>query len=198
MRQKILDAIVGKYDLWRIFSVETERCAEPDGAFRIDEISDLGIFQEVGLDESLRRSNWHRPGAMGFKAMDGDELAGVCWFWPGPLLGGRNVGRQPEDCAELIQVTVGEINRGKGLAQRLIVYGAWRMKEMGYRRLLAQVWHSNESSIRAFQKAGWEQVGWFCQIQPRWLGVRVCYRGRDPHLFSSAAPIEFEKLEKGA
>jgi GNAT superfamily N-acetyltransferase len=166
----------GEYQLWRIYSIAASQCREPDRNFDIRPIDDLSIFAQPELEEALRRSNWNKPGAIGFAAWREDILEGVCWFWPGPLLTERNVGRQPEDCAELIQITVARKQQGKGTGPALINFAGRRLHEAGYRRLYAQIWRTNKPSMKAFEKAGWKQVGWFLQLQPFSLPKKVTVR----------------------
>lgn len=167
--RRLLLLVFGKYDLWRIYSIDTAQCREPELRFDIAPIEDLTIFDTTGLEPELQRANCSCAGALGFAAWRGSDLAGVCWLWPGPLLNERSVGVQPNDCAELVEITVASRFRGLGIASGLIMYAACRLRDLGYRRLYAQVWRTNVSSMRAFEKAGWDQVAWFIQATPRVL-----------------------------
>jgi RimJ/RimL family protein N-acetyltransferase len=172
----ILRFLAGDYQLWRIYSIAASQCREPDTRFDIRPIEDLSIFTRPDLEVPLRRANWYKPGAMGFAAWRDDNLDGVCWFWPGHLLTERNIGQQPDDCAELIQITVSTEQRGKGTGPALINFAGRRLHEAGYRRLYAQIWLTNRPSIRAFEKAGWKQVGWFIEFQPFFLSKKIAMR----------------------
>jgi RimJ/RimL family protein N-acetyltransferase len=44
--------------------------------------------------------------------------------------------------------------------------GDQRMREDGFTRLFARIWHSNEPSRRAFRRAGWQPVGWYLEANP--------------------------------
>jgi GNAT superfamily N-acetyltransferase len=129
----------------------------------------LTIFDAPGLEDELRRAEWHRPGAIGLAAWNDAKLAGVCWLWPGSLLSERNVGFQNSDSAELIQITVASWCRRMGIGQALIKHATSQLHEMGYQRLYAQIWWSNRASVHAFQSCGWNHVAWFLQFYPRLL-----------------------------
>jgi len=185
--RKSLRLLVGDYQLWRIYSIAASQCPEPDANLDIRLIDNLDIFTRPELEEPLKRANWFEPGAFGCAAWSGNQLDGVCWFWPGPLLTSRNIGTQPEDCAELIQITVARRAQGKGIGPALINFGGRRLLEAGYRRLYAQIWRTNTASMRAFEKVGWRQVGWFLQCEPLFSGKKATFRWafRDPDLISN-------------
>jgi ribosomal protein S18 acetylase RimI-like enzyme len=185
-----------QYDLWRIYSIQTPRCGQRDSNVRITPIEDLAIFDDPSLEDELRRANWYRPGALGYAAWSGGNLAGVCWFWPGPLLEERNVGLQPDDCVELIQITVSRACRGQGIAPALIRHGVCALREHGFSRLYAQVWRTNTASMRAFEKCGWDHVAWFLRFKPRFSGRPFTIRRiRSPF---RSEPGLLENWRKGA
>jgi hypothetical protein len=156
-----------KYDLWRIYSIDLP-CAPADiSQVTIRPIDDLTIFDAPGLEDELRRAEWHRPGAIGIAAWSDAKLAGVCWLWPGPLLGERNVGLQNSDSAELIQITVASWCRRMGVGQTLIKHATSQLHALGYKRLYAQIWWTNKASFHAFQSCGWKHVAWFLEFHPR-------------------------------
>jgi RimJ/RimL family protein N-acetyltransferase len=182
-----LRLLAGDYQLWRIYSILASQCCEPDGSFEIRPIDDLDIFTRPELEEPLQRANWYKLGAYGYAAWSGSQLQGVCWFWPGPLLASRNIGMQPDNCAELIQITVAQRAQGKGVGPALINFGGRRLQEAGFRRLYAQIWRTNTASVRAFEKVGWKQVGWFLQCQPLLMPKKITLRWafREPDLTSN-------------
>jgi GNAT superfamily N-acetyltransferase len=169
---------LGDYQIWKIYSIEIAGRAQPPDGVVITLINDPAIFQAPLLEDDLKRADWQRSGSIGFAAWMDGQLAGVCWFWPGPLLSGRNVGSRGADEAELIQITIAKRWRGKGIGPQLINHGAWSLQQMGYRRLYAQIWHSNRPSEAAFRKTGWEHVAWFIEIHPRLLRRPIRFRKR--------------------
>ena len=168
--------LAGNYELWRIYSIAASQCSEPDQKVDIRPIDDLEIFKRSGLEKGLQNANCHKPGALGYAAWSGNELDGVCWFWPGHLLGSRNVGEQPDDCAELTQITVAQRAQGRGIGSALISFGGQQLQRAGFRRLYAQIWLTNKASVRAFEKAGWTQVAWYFQFEPPFSSRKVTCR----------------------
>ena len=156
------------YEVWRIYSFDTSRAHAPEGQIRVTRIEDTEAVH-VGAPKELLRARCDREGAIGFAAWADGELAGVCWLWPGSMLTERPIGAQPPDCAEIIQITVAERARGRGIAPHLIGTAARCMRELGFRRLYAQIWHSNTASMKAFRKCAWEAVAWVVAVEPRWL-----------------------------
>ncbi len=174
----LLRAITRDYELWRIYSIATEQCSPRKEHFDIRPIEDLSILSDVPPEEELGRANMQRPGAIGFGAWSGSELKGVCWFWPGPLLVTRNLGEQACDCAELVDISVARSARGNGIATVLIRHGGHQLYCAGYKRLYAQIWPTNTASMRAFEKAGWEQIAWFLQFRFRFCSKKITLRYR--------------------
>jgi GNAT superfamily N-acetyltransferase len=165
----ILSLLFRKYDIWRIYSRDLLESSSEVSPITILPIDDLAIFNAPGLEDELRRAEWYRPGAIGFAAWSDTKLAGVCWLWPGPLLGERNVGIQNSDSAELIQITVASWCRRMGIGQALIKHATSQLREMGYKRLYAQIWWTNKASVHAFLSCGWKHVAWFLQFDLRLL-----------------------------
>jgi RimJ/RimL family protein N-acetyltransferase len=172
----ILHFVTRDYEIWRIYSIATEQCCPTEEPSDIRPIEDLSTLGGALLEEDLNCANMQRPGAMGYAAWSGSDLKGVCWFWPGPLLGTRTIGTQPSDCAELVEIRVARSARGNGIATALIRHGGRQLYCAGYRRLFAQVWPTNRPSVRAFEKAGWEQIAWFLQFRLRFWPKRFTLR----------------------
>ena len=66
--------------------------------------------------------------------------------------------------AKLVHIETDPEHRGKGLAPALIAYSAASMVQAGHRELYARIWHSNQPSLRAFQKAGWSRVAFVVDV----------------------------------
>lgn len=102
--------------------------------------------------------------ARGFCLKESGEVVAVCWFWWGERYRARNFWALGKDEAKLVQVVVAERARGRGLAPRLLRSAAYMMHADGYSQLFARVWHSNHSSLRAFEKAGWDRVAFVATL----------------------------------
>jgi ribosomal protein S18 acetylase RimI-like enzyme len=168
-KRAFLKALFGEYSLWHIYSIATRDCKDLQRSLSISPIDDLSLFTRSGLDPDLRKSDWSAPGARGFVASADGGPVGVCWYWTGNALAQRNVGQLAHDEAELIQITIAPAFRGRGIGTQLIADTAIRMRRAGFRRLYAQIWHSNEASRRAFTTAGWHKVALCYRVVPPWL-----------------------------
>jgi GNAT superfamily N-acetyltransferase len=116
-------------------------------------------------------------GAYGFGARVNGELAAVCWYWVGDRYKARNYWPLKPHEAKLVQITTLAPFRGRGIATQLIDYATMRMRQHGFVRFYARIWHSNKASIVAFTRAGWIHAATVCDIFPfgtkaRWRYVR--------------------------
>jgi RimJ/RimL family protein N-acetyltransferase len=82
--------------------------------------------------------------------------------------------------AKLVQIVVVPSMRGKSIASNLIACAAQDMFHKGFRSLYARIWHSNESSWRAFRRAGWRRIAVVGEARPlrRLACLRVTLRTR--------------------
>lgn len=101
------------------------------------------------------------------------RIVGICCYWSGELYRRRNFWPLKEDEAKLVQIVVDPEFRGKGIATALIRHSCADMAQRGVRRCFARIWHSNEPSIRAFEKADWKHVATVVELSPFNLGRRL-------------------------
>ena len=145
---------------------------------------------EGDLIKSDRRSiadqAWYvGPECDAFGLTDERGLCAVCFYWYGdrygemqsfwPLAAGE---------AKLVQILVDQSARGRGFATSLIEASASAMASQGWSTLYARIWHSNQPSLRAFDRAGWTRVAFVVELLPfgmSWkLRLRIpLRRGRD-------------------
>src|SRR5690606_29173819 len=116
-------------------------------------------------------------GAIGWACYDPSRrIVGLCVYWFGERYKQRNFWPLKDDEAKLVEVITLPEMRGRGLASCLIDHSGDEMFRLGFRRLLARVWHSNTPSLRAFANAGWLPQTTVIDIFPlgraRW---RICY-----------------------
>jgi ribosomal protein S18 acetylase RimI-like enzyme len=163
----IAGVIFGDYKLCRVFSLGLDHYAEPPPSPWV-----MGPLQSAAplleADDPLLRSLARCAGqdAYGFGAWVGDQLAAVCWFWVAERYKQVNFWPLGPQEAKLVEVATARRFRGRGIAVDLIRFASFRMKELGYRRLYAKVWHSNSASVSAFRKAGWEYIAFVIQLHP--------------------------------
>ncbi len=67
----------------------------------------------------------------------------------------RNFIKLLSDEAKVISVETAKKHRGHGYAVRLLLASEAFAYSKNIKRLYARIWHSNKSSIKAFEKAGW-------------------------------------------
>jgi len=172
--------VIGEYAIWEIFFISTDNCSALSHSISIEPLTDLTIFNRSDLDSDIRKHNWNAPGARGFVASIQEEIAGVCWYYSGYLMKGRPIGLLRPDEAELLQITIGRQFRNRRLGRTLIAETAFHMKQAGYKKLYAQIWHSNHSSKHAFRAAGWEKVGTVYKMAPIWSRQPIEIRRKLP------------------
>lgn len=153
-----------EYSLYRIYEMPSG-VPQPPG----DSVRPAGaeLFAAHSSPELRELAPYAGDGAHGFGAFTAEgELGSGCWFWTGRRLARRGWGSLPPDATELVQINTASGFRGRGLAVSLIRHGGSRMRELGFRRVFARVWHSNEASVRAFTKAEWSYTSFFIALGP--------------------------------
>ena len=74
--RRLLLLIFGKYDFWRIYSVETAQCREPELRFDITRIEDLAIFDIPALEPELPACQLFMPGRLRIRCLAWQRLGG--------------------------------------------------------------------------------------------------------------------------
>ncbi len=174
---KIAQRLLGEYELYRIYELPLPSAqGAPGDAFDIRPLEG-GAEASASPDPELRSlSGYAGADAVGYGAFVGNELGAGCWLWYGEWYRQRNFWPLKEQEAKLVQVTTGERYRGKGLGLRLLNHAAWDMSRRGFRILYARIWHSNVSSIKLFEKAGWREIAFVAVIFPLGIGRGISLR----------------------
>lgn len=94
------------------------------------------------------------------------QLAGVCFYWFGERYKRRGFWPLQQAEAKLVHIIVSPSVRGRGVASKLIQVSAEAMADAGFSSLYARIWHSNRSSLRAFEKAGWSRIAFVLEFNP--------------------------------
>lgn len=169
--------LLGDYELFQIYTLPLPAAeSAPGAAFGIRPLEGATELSQSPAPEMRRLSVYAGSEALGYGAFVGDELAAACWIWYGDRYRGRNFWPLKEQEAKLIQVTTADRHRGKGLGLRLLHNAAWDLERRGFKRLYARIWHSNLTSIRLFEKAGWRRIAFVAEIYPLGLAWRVRLR----------------------
>lgn len=115
--------------------------------------------------------------ALAFGHFRDGRLSGVCIYWYGARYAKRNFWPLSEGEAKLVQIITTPEERGRGVARELITASHAQLVSAGFKRCFARIWHSNEPSIRAFERAGWTRIALVVEINP----------------FRSARPVRLRK-----
>lgn len=102
------------------------------------------------------------------------QPASACAFWWGERYRRRNFWPLEQTEAKLVQINTAEVYQRRGLATMLIRAAVVEMRRRGFKRLYARVWYNNQSSVKAFEKAGWAKIALVLELFP--FGKRKPFR----------------------
>lgn len=158
-------ALLGEYGIYQVWaSASPPALAAPPGV-RLGPV-DAALLQAAPEPE-FRNCTWYQgEEARAFGVFEGGRLLAVAWLWWGQRYAARHSWPLPAGTAKLVHIVAAPAARGRGLAPLLIAHAEQRMREDGFTRLFARIWHSNEPSRRAFRRAGWQPVGWYLEANP--------------------------------
>jgi GNAT superfamily N-acetyltransferase len=169
MLKRIARAILGDYNIYRIYRADLHDV--PPGRplrYRLSRLTDFDNASDPGVKKLSCIA--FGPEACAFGAWDNDALIAVCCVWYGQRYKTSNFWPLADGEAKLIQITVAESHRGRGVAPNLIRFAASEIKSLGFSGLYAKIWRSHTSSISAFERAGWVYVALLIDIYP--LGIK--------------------------
>jgi len=173
----------GKYQLIRLYCKTLDGdAADASGTLECREIKDLNVIHELGTEE-IKNHAWYGAqgqGAFGYGIIQDQKLVCTCWYWTKEdrRLPARFFSNLQDSDAVMVDLLTSESARGRGYASALIRYSEQKLKEAGFRRLLTWVWHSNNPSIRTFEKSGWKYTGFLIEVQPFRTSRRIQIRLR--------------------
>ena len=170
----VAKALVGEYKIFLIY----EKTLEIPSAARRDE--SLYIMGEP----SNCSKGYAGPDAVGFAIVEDGQPSATCWVWYGERYKSRAFWPLQEGEGKIVSLETVPEARGRGLAPKLLEFACAAMAERGFHRLYARIWHSNRSSVRAFEKAGWKHRALVIELFP--LGKRV-------RIICGAKPVSDEK-----
>jgi len=140
-----------EYDLRRINRLDVERCQ----------------------DEKISERGWYGgENAYGYGLCEQGKLVCMCWFWNHRRFTDQKLWKISPNQAIMVDLVTAEEHRGRGLASILTKYAAEQLKCDGFEQLLTWVWHSNNPSIRTFEKAGWTCIAFVVNL-PLFGGKKV-------------------------
>ena len=155
----LMHLVLGDYSVYRIFrSPETADAMDEAGCSTVIEMSREELLS-IPPCTAREQYGYAGEGSHLFAYKEQGEVLAVCAFWHGQRYAQRGFWPLKDKEAKLVQVIVDPRARNRGLAERLIRCGSRKlMQEYGFARCYARIWHNNHPSIRAFEKAGWEET----------------------------------------
>lgn len=113
-----------------------------------------------------KQAGYAGDGSYSYACYDGDRIVGVCFYWFGSRYMKRNFWPLLDGEAKLVQIIVQPSMRSRGIATSLIASSFQDMMHKDFSRVYARIWHSNDPSLRAFERAGWKKIGLIIEINP--------------------------------
>jgi RimJ/RimL family protein N-acetyltransferase len=169
--KKLLRLVVGDYAVYHIYAEDPEGAAPP--ARRNDEFTLRALSPEDlagSADPEIReQAGYLGEGAYGFGCFENGQIVGVCFYWHGARYLKRNFWPLGPREAKLVQIFTLPKMRGRSVAPALIAHSASAMRNEGFERSYARIWHSNLPSVRAFERAGWKKINTVVQLKPFFL-----------------------------
>ena len=156
MIRRAARALFAPYLVNRIYVMDVPTHAKPaatDG-YEIHPITALEVLRDHPDPEIQRKHSYAGPGAWGYGAWVDGALVAVCWVWSDTRCRNSPV-RLARDERALVDICTQSEYRGRGIAPALIACATAVAAHAGCRRLVAWIWWSNSTSIRAFEKSGW-------------------------------------------
>lgn len=179
--RRLLRAVFADYEFFRIYCLELDRVREPEppAGIRCGRIIDGKELEETADCRAQLMELGKEAAAFG--AWAESQLVSSLWCWWGESYKSRPVWPLEAGEAKVVMVKTDAAYRGRGIAPALLGYSAARMREAGFQRLYARIWHSNRASIGAFHKAGWRYMAFVMRVafrKGRYLRLIVRSRPR--------------------
>src|ERR1019366_639828 len=162
-------ALLGNYSIYFVYrregGAESASATAPNASFDFRRIEEGSA--RVSADPLVQAQiQYFGPGAHAFACLNGSRFVGLCFYWAGDRYRQRNFWPLADDEAKLVQIMTLPDMRGRGIAGSLIEWSSQAMIDGGFRRLYARIWHSNNHSWRAFERARWKRIALVIEINP--------------------------------
>ena len=164
--KRIARALCGDYGIYYVYrTTRAMQSAAPAGIAPVPAADTADI---VAATDALiaAQAGYAGEGSRAFALREQGGLQAVCFYWFGERYRPRGFWPLQAGEAKLVQIVTAPAARGRGLATALIAGSAAAMHAEGWSALYARVWHSNEPSRRAFERAGWQRVALVVEINP--------------------------------
>jgi RimJ/RimL family protein N-acetyltransferase len=166
----LLHLLFGDYAIYHIYACPTADSAPPHlpktARFKVLEVGQAELADSA--DSLIReQAGYLGEDSFAFACCDGNRIVGVCFYWFGARYKKqRNFWPLAEHQAKLVQILTLPEMRGREVATTLVALSIRVMREKGFERNFARIWHSNTPSVRAFTRAGWRYVTTVVEINP--------------------------------
>lgn len=168
--KQLVHFLLGEYAIYHIYTCPTGASAPPHSPktvrFTMREIGAVELADSA--DKLIReQAGYFGEDSIAFACLDGERIVGVCFYWFGARYKKeRNFWPLAEHQAKLVQIITLPEMRGREVATTLVALSTYAMREKGFERNFARIWHSNTPSVRAFTRAGWRYVTTIVVINP--------------------------------
>ena len=167
--KKLLRLLFGEYAIYRIYTRSTEGApparSSKSAGFTVKEVGTAELM--ASPDELIREQGFYLGSeSIAFACYESDRIVGVCFYWFGDRYRTRNFWPLASRQAKLVQIITIPAMRGREVAPTLIADSVHALREKGFERVFARIWHSNTPSLRAFTRAGWNCIGTVIEVNP--------------------------------
>ena len=163
--KRLARALFGDYGIYRVYVCEPPWLGENDAPGF--EIRPLAAEELAKGGTELSELDWYLgPECNAFGCSDAGVLIAVAFFWHGERYRQRNFWPLREGEAKLVQLLTINAARGRGAATVLVREATRAMFEQGFCRVYARIWHSNQASVSAFERAGFRRCADVVEVFP--------------------------------
>lgn len=131
----------------------------------------------LAKDPRIQDHAWFVDGdAVAFGLWVDGELVAICVNWTAPRFQDPAVASLAQDEVALVDLLTAAAHRGKGYGGKLLAFAEDALKRHRFRRAVCTVWHSNEPSIRTFERAGWTYTAFLIEATVRLIDTPLRLR----------------------
>lgn len=169
LAKKLARILLGDYSIYYIYSQSLKDL--PSLSPIKAQVFKFGPVDQEAVKSSAdpliqEQAGYHGTGCHAYACFDGERIAGICFYWFGERYRQRNFWPLNDGEAKLVQIITLPEMRGRGIASALIAFASRDMKQKGFSRLYARIWHSNKPSLLAFERAGWARIARVVEMNP--------------------------------
>jgi GNAT superfamily N-acetyltransferase len=167
--KRLMRLVLGEYAAYRIYARPADAPALARGGKNAGyQVREIGAAELLASPDALMREQAFYLGeqALAFACYHEERIVGLCFYWFGARYLKRNFWPLKEGEAKLVQLITLPEMRGREVAPSLISWSSQAMRDKGFARCYARIWHSNTPSLRAFARAGWVEVATVFEVNP--------------------------------